>query len=155
MAIEIERKFLVTSSEWREAEPKYYCQGYLNRDLHRMLRVRVAGHQGSLTIKGISKGAMRTEFEYSIPLEDAKALLAMTDGSNIEKYRREIEYGGLTWDVDEFLGDNEGLVVAEVELTSEDQLIELPPWVGDEVTDDARYFNANLSRTPFRTWVNE
>ena len=152
MGIEIERKFQVTGADWRAAEPQYYCQGYLNRDTHRTVRVRIAGDNGSLTIKGLSEGASRSEFEYSIPLEDAKALLAMTDGPNIEKYRREIEYGGLTWEVDEFIGENEGLIVAEVELTSEDQEIDLPDWVGDEVTDDARYLNVNLSRQPFRLW---
>lgn len=152
MAIEIERKFLVTGTSWQGAEPTYYSQGYLNRDKYRTVRVRIAGDSGFLTIKGLTTGASRVEYEYPIPLTDAKAMLELCDGSVVEKNRRVIEHAGLNWEIDEFLGDNEGLVIAEVELDAEHQKIELPPWVGDEVTGDARYFNSNLSGTPYKLW---
>ena len=152
MATEIERKYLVTGDDWRDAEPTYYCQGYLNRDKHRTVRVRIAGDSGVLTVKGLTTGASRAEFEYAISLEDAKAMLALCDGPIVEKNRRVIEYAGLKWEIDEFLGDNQGLVIAEVELDSEQQEIDLPPWVGDEVTDDPRYFNSNLSTRPYKLW---
>jgi adenylate cyclase len=152
MATEIERKFLVSGSDWRSVEPIYYSQGYLNRDKHRTVRVRIAGDSGVLTIKGLSVGASRPEYEYPIPLEDAKALLELCDGPIVEKNRRVIEHAGLDWEVDEFLGDNQGLIVAEVELASEDQKIDLPSWVGVEVTDDPKYYNSNLSTTPYKMW---
>lgn len=152
MAIEIERKFLVIDDSWRNAPAVYFCQGYLNRAKERTVRVRVAGENGYLTIKGVSQGAARAEFEYEIPLADAKQLLALCDGPVIEKYRRRIEFGGMTWEVDEFLGANQGLVVAEIELDAEDQVFALPGWVGDEVTGDERYYNSNLARTPFAQW---
>ena len=152
MAMEIERKFLVTGTEWQEAEPTYYCQGYLNRDRSRTVRVRIAGNAGLLTVKGLTTGTSREEYEYPIPLDDAKAMLRLCDGPSVEKHRRVIIYGGLNWEVDEFLGDNAGLVVAEVELDSEEQEIALPEWVGVEVTGDARYFNSSLSRNPYNSW---
>lgn len=154
MATEIERKFLVTGSAWKSAEPTYYCQGYLNRDKHRTVRVRVAGECGLITIKGLTTGASRPEFEYPIPLADAKAMLDLCDGPLVEKNRRIVEHAGLKWEVDEFLGDNKGLVIAEIELDSEDQEITLPPWAGAEVTDDPRYYNANLSKTPYSQWAD-
>ena len=152
MPIEIERKFLVAGNEWKSAAATYYCQGYLNRDKHRTVRVRIAGNRGILTIKGLSSGASREEYEYSIPLDDANAMLKLCDGSVVEKNRRVIQHQGLNWEVDEFLGENEGLVIAEVELESEDQVFELPDWVSQEVTDDPRYFNSNLSSQPFKNW---
>jgi len=152
MAIEIERKFLVVNEDWRSAPATYFSQGYLNRDKTRTVRIRVAGDVGFLTIKGKSEGASRAEFEYEIPLVDAKQLLTLCDGPLIEKYRRKISYQGLVWEVDEFLGDNLGLVVAEVELESEDQPFAKPDWIGEEVTPDARYYNSNLSVMPFNSW---
>jgi CYTH domain-containing protein len=152
MAIEIERKFLVVNDTWRSALATYFSQGYLNRDKTRTVRIRVAGDVGFLTVKGKSEGASRAEFEYEIPLVDAKQLLTLCDGPLIEKYRRKISYQGLVWEVDEFLGDNLGLVVAEVELESEDQEFSKPDWVGEEVTQDARYYNSNLSVAPYNTW---
>jgi adenylate cyclase len=152
MATEIERKFLVTGMDWQSAEPTYYCQGYLNRDKHRTVRVRIAGQCGVLTVKGLTTGASRAEFEYTIPLDDAKALLELCDGPIVEKNRRVVEHAGLNWEIDQFLGDNEGLIVAEVELKSEQQELDLPAWVGVEVTDDARYFNSNLAATPYKLW---
>ncbi len=162
MATEIERKFLLTESEptcqedrhasWRRAEPVLYCQGYLNRDKARTVRVRIAGNEGRLTVKGPTIGATRAEFEYAIPVADARAMLALCESGVIEKYRRKILHHGLVWEVDEFLGDNAGLIVAEVELEHEDQPIELPGWIGQEVTNDPRYFNSSLSSKPFQSW---
>lgn len=150
MAIEIERKFLVVGDTWRSATAVYYSQGYLNRDKTRTVRVRIAGDQAFLTIKGITQGASRAEFEYPIPVADAKALLAMCEQPLIEKYRRKITYEGFVWEVDEFLGENLGLVVAEIELPSEDTQFPKPEWIGEEVTQDERYYNSNLSRNPIK-----
>lgn len=152
MGIEIERKFLVVGDTWRTAPAVYFCQGYLSRSKERTVRVRVAGELGYLTIKGATTGASRAEFEYEIPLEDAKQLLALCDGPLIEKYRRKISHEGMLWEVDEFLCENEGLVVAEIELESEAQAFTKPDWVGVEVTHDQRYYNSNLSAHPFSQW---
>ena len=152
MATEIERKFLVTGNQWRQTDGIQYCQGYLNRDKGRTVRVRVAGEQGFLTIKGVTTGASRAEFEYEIPLADAEELLKLCDGPIIRKVRRLVVYEGFTWEVDEFLGENAGLVIAEIELESEDQQFERPEWVGEEVTDDPRYYNSNLSVNPYGRW---
>lgn len=152
MAIEIERKFLVRGDAWRDAPPVFYSQGYLNRDKARTVRVRIAGEEAFLTIKGASVGARRAEFEYPIPVWDARELLAMCEQPLIEKNRRKLLHEGFVWEVDEFLGENFGLVVAEIELPSEDTAFAKPDWLGAEVTDDARYFNSNLSRTPFTRW---
>ncbi len=152
MGIEIERKFLVVNDTWRSAPAIYYCQGYLNRAKERTVRIRVAGEQGFLTIKGASIGPSRAEFEYEIPLADAKQMLTLCDGSLIEKYRRKITFEGILWEVDEFLGDNQGLVVAEIELESEHQQFAKPDWLGGEVTSDARYYNSTLSVRPFNAW---
>ena len=152
MALEIERKFLVTGSDWQVAIGVQFSQGYLNRDKNRTVRVRVAGNQGFLTIKGATSGATRTEFEYEIPVSDAESLLQMCEGPIIQKLRRNIDYKGFKWEVDEFQGDNLGLVVAEIELSDENQPFEKPSWIGKEVTYDARYFNSNLAQHPFNTW---
>jgi len=152
MAIEIERKFLVVGDAWRDAPAVFYSQGYLNRDKARTVRIRIAGEQAFLTIKGTSVGASRAEFEYPIPVWDAQELLAMCEQPLIEKNRRKILYQGFVWEVDEFLGENLGLVVAEIELPTEDTTFTRPDWVGEEVTEDTRYFNSNLSRTPFTRW---
>ena len=152
MAIEIERKFLVQGEAWRAAPAVFYSQGYLNRDKARTVRVRIAGDEAFLTIKGQSVGASRAEFEYAIPLADARELLAMCEQPLIEKNRRKIPHAGFVWEVDEFLGENLGLVVAEIELPTEDTQFARPDWVGQEVTDDARYFNSNLAKTPFSRW---
>lgn len=152
MAVEIERKFLVVGDGWRAASGVFYSQGYLNRDKARTVRVRIAGEQAFLTIKGVSVGASRAEFEYPIPLWDARELLALCEQPLIEKNRRKILYEGFVWEVDEFLGENLGLVVAEIELPAEDTIFARPDWVGEEVTEDVRYFNSNLSRTPYTRW---
>mgnify|MGYP003575993327 CR=1 FL=1 len=152
MGIEIERKFLVLGDEWRAAPAVYFSQGYLNRDKARTVRVRIAGSEAFLTVKGQSVGATRAEFEYPIPLWDARELLALCEQPLIEKNRRKILHEGFVWEVDEFLGENLGLVVAEIELPTEDTVFALPAWAGAEVTSDERYFNSNLSRKPFSHW---
>jgi len=152
MAAEIERKFLVHGTEWRAGTCIRLCQCYLNRDKERTVRVRVAGDAAFLTIKGITRGATRAEFEYPIPLTDAQQLLTLSDGPIIEKDRYVILYDGSRWEVDEFLGDNAGLVVAEIELTSEDQSFSRPPWLGGEVTQDSRYYNSSLAAHPYSEW---
>ena len=152
MGIEIERKFLVTGHAWRNTSGVLFRQGYLNRDKARTVRVRIAGESAFLTIKGQSTGATRAEFEYPVPLGDAQALLALCDGPLIEKTRYRVQHGEHCWEVDEFAGDNAGLVVAELELASEDEAFTKPDWLGEEVTHDARYFNSNLATHPFSHW---
>ncbi len=152
MAVEIERKFLVVGDTWRTAPAVFYSQGYLNRDKLRTVRVRIAGEEAFLTIKGESVGARRAEFEYPIPLWDARELLTLCEQPLIEKNRRKILHEGFIWEVDEFLGENLGLVVAEIELPAEDSEFPRPEWIGEEVTDDSRYFNSSLSLAPFSQW---
>lgn len=154
MGIEIERKFLVASDAWRAGVSRStrFSQGYLSRDPARTVRVRLAGEQAFLTIKGATLGAARAEFEYAVPVADARALLAICDGPVVEKVRSLCTYEGMTWEVDEFLGANAGLVLAEIELDAEDQPFARPPWLGAEVTGDARFVNANLAVRPFTSW---
>lgn len=153
MAIEIERKFLVTGDDWRDSPAVYYSQGYLSRAKERTVRVRIAGDQAFLTVKGVSNGASRVEFEYAIPLEDGREMLALCEQPLIEKYRRKLPYAGYVWEVDEFLGDNLGLVIAEIELPAENAQFEKPSWIGEEVTSDPRYFNSALISHPWQKWV--
>lgn len=153
MAIEIERKFLVLGEAWKASGPgEFISQGYLNRDPARTVRVRIKGEQAWLTIKGRSEGVARAEFEYPVPVADARELLALCEGPRVEKIRREISHAGMLWEVDEFLGDNAGLVVAEIELSDADQAFERPDWLGQEVSQDPRYFNSALSKLPFCRW---
>lgn len=153
MAVEIERKFLVQNMPWRAGVAGVrYVQGYLNRDKARTVRVRIAGTQGFLTIKGESVGATRAEFEYPIPLADAQALLALCDGPLVEKTRYVVRVGATCWEVDVFAADNAGLVLAEVELPHEEAGFARPDWLGAEVTHDPRYFNSNLAVYPFTRW---
>lgn len=152
MGIEIERKFLVKGEDWRDAPATEIRQGYLNRDKERTVRVRIAGERAFLTIKGLNKGAARAEFEYLVPLEDARQMLALCEPPLIEKRRHVVEYRGSRWEVDEFLGANAGLVVAEIELTTPDQPFTRPDWLGEEVTEDPRYYNSSLSFHPFSQW---
>jgi CYTH domain-containing protein len=154
MGTEIERKFLVVGDAWRQgAIGVLYRQGYLCTTPERTARVRVAGDKGYLTVKGSRTGVSRLEFEYSIPLEDAQAMLdALCVRPLIEKTRYRIDHGGLVWEVDEFAGENAGLVIAEVELKREDQEVSLPAWVGKEVSADDRYANSSLAERPFSTW---
>jgi adenylate cyclase len=153
MGIEIERKFLVVGNRWHDAAAGVqYRQGYLSTRKDVTVRVRTMGDRAALTIKGRTVGATRPEFEYEIPMEDCRQLFALSQQPLIEKTRYTVEYDGLLWEVDKFHGANEGLIVAECELQSEDQLINKPDWVGDEVTYDPRYYNSNLIAQPFSTW---
>lgn len=154
MPQEIERKFLVKDDRYkREGQCVSIRQGFLSTEKERVIRVRVSGEKAYLTIKGISKGAARAEFEYEIPMQDAHFMLDnLCQKPLIEKTRYKVNYKGFTWEVDEFLGDNAGLVIAEIELPSEDAVFEMPDWLGEEVTGDARYYNANLVEKPFKSW---
>ncbi len=154
MGIEIERKFLVADDGWRQAAASRtrFSQGYLSRDPARTVRIRIAGDAAFLTIKGATRGATRAEFEYPVPLADAQQLLALCDGPVVEKVRHLCPVEGMTWEVDEFLGANAGLVVAEIELADEAQAFARPAWLGAEVTGDGRYVNANLAVMPFTRW---
>lgn len=158
MGIEIERKFLVISDEWREnAVGVTYRQGFLSTDKERVVRVRVAGDEGFITIKGSPSNSAdplaRAEYEYGIPRQDAEAMLDdLCLPGRIEKTRYKIPYQGFVWEVDEFEGDNKGLIVAEVELNDSATNVPLPPWVGEEVSQDYRYANSELSKNPFRKW---
>ena len=154
MGTEIERKFLVTGDEWRAmATGVFYSQGYLCLEKERTVRVRIAGDKAFLTVKGKSSGISRMEYEYPIPLEDARVLLAqLCVQPVIEKKRYRIHYQGFVWEVDEFFGENEGLLVAEIELAAEEQVFEKPSWVGEEVSFDRRYANAGLVKNPYSSW---
>ena len=154
MAKEVERKFLVKGDAWRTlAKGTTYRQGYLNSAKERTVRVRTTEDKAYLTIKGITVGATRAEYEYEISYDEGKAMLdSLAEKPLIEKRRYKIPAGDLTWEIDEFLGNNTGLIVAEVELKSEDQAFARPVWLGDEVTGDPRYCNANLIKNPFTRW---
>lgn len=156
MGREIERKFLVAGNGWRSNSGVEIRQGYLNDDKERTVRVRTAGDQAWLTIKGITRGATRSEYEYAIPFEEAEMLLdELCLRPLIEKRRYRVAHDGDLWEVDEFFGDNEGLVVAEIELESEDQPFSRPDWLGEEVTGDPRYYNVNLVSHPYRDWQRD
>ena len=154
MSVEIERKFLVTGTAWKAlGEGTAIRQGYLSTNPDRVVRVRIEGTSATMTIKGRSVGATRGEWEYPIPLADADELLSrLCERPLIEKTRTRISHDGMVWEVDEFFGENLGLVVAEIELASEDQAFSKPEWIAEEVTHDARYFNSSLLKHPFTAW---
>ena len=154
MGVEIERKFLVANDGWRNLSQGVLCrQGYLNRNKDRTVRVRSMDGRAYLTIKGLSYGATRQEYEYEIPLADGNVLLdAVAEKPLVEKKRHHIPWGAALWVVDEFLGENTGLILAEIELASENEAFDAPPWIGAEVTRDSRYYNANLVKYPFSRW---
>lgn len=154
MGKEIEHKFLVSGDAWRAgATGRPYRQGYLSTVKERTVRVRVMGEAAYLTIKGLTRGTSRTEFEYPLPLDDAMQMLdELCEQPIIDKTRYRIPHAGLVWEVDEFAGANAGLIVAEVELSHEGQAFERPVWVGAEVSGDPRYFNANLVAHPYCRW---
>lgn len=154
MGVEIERKFLVRGEDWRQDSVALFCrQGYLLSTIACTIRVRVAGNQSFLTIKGQTIGLARPEYEYALPLADAQAMLdKLCARPLVEKIRHTLTYAGTTWEIDEFLNENHGLIVAEVELATADQPIELPPWIGPEVSHDPRYLNVNLAKHPFSLW---
>lgn len=152
MAVEIERKFLVVGETWRVGDPVLYRQGYLNPDKHRTVRVRIEGEQAFLTVKGITRGFSRAEYEYEVPLSDGVDMLELVEGAIVEKRRWYVPHAGNVWEVDEFLGENKGLIVAEIELKQEDEQFETPTWLGREVTHEVKYFNSNLSDCPYKSW---
>ncbi|NCG26427.1 MAG: CYTH domain-containing protein [Verrucomicrobiales bacterium] len=154
MGKEIERKYWIKEDTWRKnASGTTYRQGYLSTVKERTVRVRTIDDKGFLTIKGITISTTRREYEYEIPMVDANEMLdELCEKPIIEKTRFKISHAGLTWEIDEFAGVNQGLIVAEVELESEDQNIDFPPWVGEEVSSDPRYFNSNLIANPFANW---
>lgn len=156
MAEEIERKFLVDHEKWEKAEkPKgvSYRQGYMLRNDKQTIRVRVSDKKAHLNFKSKVSGLSRKEYEYEIPLKDGLEILSAFTNSGTEKMRYEIPFKDKTWEVDVFSGDNAGLIVAEIELKSEDEQFEKPDWVTNEVTWDGRYTNASLSIYPYKDWV--
>lgn len=154
--IEIERKFLVKSDDFKKQAfaQNDIAQGYLSSVPERTVRVRIKGHKGFITIKGISNtaGMSRFEWENEIPLDEAQELLKLCEKGKVEKTRYEIKSGEHVFEVDEFYGENEGLIMAEIELKSEDETFEKPEWLGQEVTNDERYYNAYLSKNPYKDW---
>ena len=154
MGTEIERKFLVRGGGWRGLGPSMEIrQGYLAREEKCVIRVRVSGLRAWLTVKGRARGIARPEYEVEVPVEEGREMLdTLCCGPVMEKRRTRIPMGGVVWEVDEFLGENVGLVVAEVELEREDQAIVCPEWIGAEVTGDPRYYNSNLMLNPYRNW---
>lgn len=155
MGVEIERKFLVRDDGWRLSVKgsRHYKQGYLAIDGGTTVRVRTDGDRAWLTIKGRGEGIVRPEFEYEIPVAEAAALLALCRGRLVGKTRHLVHAGGLVWEVDEFCADNAGLIVAEIELPAENAAFSRPAWLGEEVTADARYLNANLAVHPYGLWA--
>lgn len=153
MGIEIEKKFLVKALPADLAPGVDICQGYLLNSPEKVVRVRIKGTKGYLTIKGRTVALIRPEYEYKIPVTDAKQMLdRFCDGKVIEKCRHTCLHQGMTWVIDRFSGVNQGLVVAEIELASPDQAFSIPSWAGPEVTDDSRYLNANLIHHPYTLW---
>lgn len=153
MGAEIERKFLVAPTWKPSDEGTYFKQGYLSSVKERVVRVRIAGTKAKLTVKGITTGVTRSEFEYEIPVADAQAMLDICEQPLIEKRRHLETVGGKQFEIDVFLGANQGLVIAELELASEDEAFDKPPWLGAEVSGDERYYNNNLIAKPFTTWT--
>ncbi len=162
MAREIERKFLLKDNRWKALafQQTHFAQGYLN-DISEggaksSVRVRIEGEQANMNIKSLEIGLSRDEYEFAIPMDDAKKMLAtLMVGPVIEKVRYLVKVGQHTWEIDEFLGDNQGLVVAEVEMASEDEQVEIPEWAGREVTEEVRFYNISLSKRPFNEWEED
>lgn len=152
MGLEIERKYLVQGQQWKESEGELFQQSYLTTTEDQSIRVRITPTGCFLTIKGKRTNATRQEFEYSIPTTDAQELMRQCSGFPIRKYRYTIAHANLAWTVDEFLDENQGLVIAEIELDREDQVFQKPRWAKTEVTDDPRYYNSYLSKHPFNMW---
>ncbi|MDT8415262.1 MAG: CYTH domain-containing protein [Flavobacteriaceae bacterium] len=154
--IEIERKFLVRSDAYKKEASRSYDiqQGFLNTDPERTVRIRLADSKGILTVKGLTddSGLKRFEWEKEIDREEAMALLALCEPGKVEKRRYEVAVGRHIYEVDEFFGSNQGLVVAEIELADADEVFEKPDWLGEEVTGDIRYYNAQLAKKPFQDW---
>lgn len=156
MALEIERKYLLSSAQWRDSIERSVPmrQAYLGGE-GVSVRVRIAGDTALINIKQNRLGLQREEFEYPVPLEDGLRLFELGNGGRVEKTRHYVHHGGMRWEIDEFGGENEGLIVAEIELEAPDQSFERPPWLGREVTDEVRYYNVALAVRPFRSWESE
>lgn len=155
MAIEIERKFTIKNNDWQSAvfKKEYYCQGYMVSTEPASVRVRITGDQANLNIKSATLGIQRQEYEYPIPLADAKELLNdLCTKPLIEKTRHFVVVDGKTWEIDVFHGDNDGLIVAEIELEHTDEIFTLPSWADQDVSDDVRYYNVKLVAHPFKNW---
>ena len=154
MALEIERKFLVIGDAWKNHVTDQFQlkQGYLQSTPERTVRIRTAEKEAFLTIKGKTTGISRVEYEYAIPFKEGLELLKLSENEPIEKIRHIVFHHGITWEIDVFEGLNTGLILAEVELQTEHQEISLPEWVGKEVSQDARYYNAALSIQPYSQW---
>jgi CYTH domain-containing protein len=155
MPLEIERKYLVNEEKWLSvAKPEgiHYSQGYILNDPQKTVRVRVTDKKCFITIKGATTGATRAEYEYAIPRKDAEELLNNFCAAKVEKMRYSLIFKNKLWEVDEFLGKNEGLIIAEIELKEEDEIFVAPSWMEKEITGDARYYNANLAQNPYQNW---
>lgn len=154
MPQEIERKFLLANNDWKTDADRSVTmkQGYLNAAKERTVRIRIAGEQAFLTIKGPVAGVTRPEFEYEVPINDAQAMISLCEQPVIEKTRYYLETGTHTWEIDVFAGENEGLMVAEIELSSEAEHFARPTWLGEEVSGDSRYYNSSLIKQPFLLW---
>ena len=156
MGVEVERKFLVVDESWRAEVTKAtrIVQGYLARTGHVTLRVRIKGDDAFVTIKGASQGISRAEYEFPIPLADAQGMLdELAEGPVVEKVRHLVPVGAHIWEVDVFEGANAPLVMAEVELSDSDESFVVPAWAGQDVSDDPRYYNANLAQAPYSSWA--
>ncbi|MFC5270825.1 CYTH domain-containing protein [Adhaeribacter terreus] len=155
MPVEIERKFLVDKTLWGKLEKpagNLFRQGYLHADPEKTIRVRVTDTTGFITIKGATSGTSRLEYEYEIPKKEAEELLDNFAENGLTKFRYFMPFQGKTWEVDEFLAENEGLMIAEIELHSEDETFEKPAWIGAEVTGQKKYYNSQLSVNPYKNW---
>ena len=154
MGKEIEKKFLIKNQDYKKLSKGITVkQGYLSRDPDQVVRVRVYGSKGFITVKGKNIGTVRSEYEYEIPFGDAEEIIdILCERPIIEKYRYHIEMSGFVWEVDQFLGENEGLIIAEIELPAEDTPFPKPDWIGEEVSGDPKYFNSNLVKRPFKNW---
>ncbi|MBI9038279.1 MAG: CYTH domain-containing protein [Bacteroidales bacterium] len=153
MGKEIERKYLVKGDQFKKLAKGVFCrQGYLCFENKNAFRVRIIGENAFLTIKGKTGGVTRLEYEYKIPFDEAKEIIEKLCVKQIEKFRYNYEYKGFLWEVDEFLGKNEGLVIAEIELESEDQFFKKPSWIGEEVSYDIKFQNYQLAINPYKNW---
>lgn len=154
MGLEIERKFLLKNNSWKKEIKKtiFIRQGYLNSKVERTVRIRIQGEQGVLTIKGKNQNVTRKEFEYQIPLDDALHLISMCEKPVIEKTRFLISSNRCTWEIDVFDGENKGLVIAEIELSSEEESFDIPNWLGKEVSSESKYYNSSLITNPYSNW---
>lgn len=153
--MEIERKYKVIKEQWLKTDKfdgERIIQGYLTTDADKTIRVRIRGSQGFMTVKGKTMNISREEIEFPVPVDKAKELIEKFADGIIEKTRYTVQYRGKMWEIDEFAGDNEGLLLAEIELINEVEVVELPEWIGKEVSDDSRYYNSNLSIYPYKEW---